>query len=167
MRKSVKIIVVFVLTMAFLVSCSGKVDKALRYEPGDYLQYKGSVVGEGSDISDLVSMLMHGKYLDMIEVRPTEELYDIVVFYDFNGADEKRIVFEDLMTRNALIMFYLIDDVGTITFKDVDSFMDECTFDRETELTRPQTQTDLSNFDKNGNEYFEFFITDGSYKGRK
>ncbi len=159
MIKKISLMLVCFTLIMTMSSCSEK-----QRVVDDYLQYKGSMVGDNTAVINIVSMLIYGQYLDKIELQTDKEPYGIIVNYDFNGANEKRITFEDHMTANALVMFYLIDNVDTITFKDVDSFMDECTFDRETEMTKPEHQQSLSNFDNGSNEQIEAFITDGSSK---
>ncbi len=159
MIKKVSLLLISFLFVLAMTSCGEKPS-----EVNDYLQYKGSMVGDNTAVINIVSMLIYGQYLDKIELQTDKEPYGIIVNYDFNGADEKKITFEDHMTANALVMFYLIDNVDTITFKDVDNFMDECTFDRETEMTKPEHQQSLLNFENGSNEQIEAFITDGSYK---
>lgn len=169
-RKQKLILVIGMLSVTMLgcVSLTNGVSKTnnntstASKEIQELYKYKTPYVGDSSKVSNIARRLAYSDLYKGISLKTDTKPYGVTVSYDFSKVNMDINSIEPTLSKNAAIMFSLIDNVDIVTFKIAGSSVQP-----EYEYKRVEVQ---KNFDRDLREYtkslevFSRFIDSFNFK---
>lgn len=114
-RKFVFNVILIFISLFFMISCTNNISlktDEINISNNDLeriLKYKNSYVGDNSAVSNIVNILLGSQYINGIELQTSLIPYEIIVKCN-------KIENEDILKKNALVIFALISNVDIIKF---------------------------------------------------
>ena len=150
MKNKVKILVsVIIITAIGLIGCNRILNKNVndnaKVEMYDFMQYKGSYVGDNSAVGNIISNLPISEYVSKFSLQTSNKPYGVTNYYKKNkNLDYKNV--NEILEKNAVVLLSLIGNADIIKFNIDNSIQAFYKYDRA-ELEQK--------YDKNLNDLFK------------
>ncbi|MBU5228396.1 DUF4825 domain-containing protein [Clostridium senegalense] len=113
MKKILRLLIpIMLMLLLMLVGCELKNKDEVELSLNKLLEYKDSYVGDISAVGNILSELPLNESGNGVELKTDEKPYEITVNY--NLKDDLK---EEILEKNAIVLFALIKNVDTINFK--------------------------------------------------